>query len=89
MLTLPDSLIRELDHRTSEGIDVRLLWSEYDGRVAVAVHDTRTDDVFLVPVLPHDLAAEVFEHPFVYAAKRGICTCDLELELMMAAPLAA
>jgi len=89
MLTDPLSLIRELDRRTSDGIDVRLLWSEYDGRVAVAVHDTRTDDAFLVPVLPHDLAVEVFDDPFAYAAQRGIRTSDIEVALMMNAPLVA
>jgi hypothetical protein len=31
---------------------------------------------------------EVFDHPFAYAAERGIETSDLELELMLDAPLA-
>jgi hypothetical protein len=51
------SLIRELDRRGDDGLDVRLLRSELDRRVAVVVHDPRTDDAFCVPVLPHDLAA--------------------------------
>jgi hypothetical protein len=84
----PLTLIRELDHRTSDGIDVRLLWSELGGRVVVAVHDTRTDDVFSVPVLAHDLVLDVFDDPFAYASARGMLTNDLELELMMHAPLA-
>jgi len=33
-------------------------------------------------------ALEVFDHPFAYAAERGIETSDLELELMLDAPLA-
>ena len=34
MLTTP---IRELDHRCTDGIDVRLLWNSYTDRVSVAV----------------------------------------------------
>ena len=30
-------LMRELDHRNSDGIDVRLMWNEHDGRVVVQV----------------------------------------------------
>jgi hypothetical protein len=82
-------IVRELDHRTCGGVDVRLLLSDYDGRVIVAVHDARTDDEFMVQVLPHDCATEVFAHPFAYAAARGIATSDIETALMMAAPFAA
>ena len=64
MTAHPLSLIRQLDHRTSDGFDVRLLWTEHDGRVTVVVHDTRTDDAVCVPVLPRDIAIEVFDHPF-------------------------
>jgi hypothetical protein len=63
-------LIRELDRRTGDGLDVRLLWNEYDGRVSVFVHDARSGDGFRVPVLPHDQVLEVFDHPFAYAAAR-------------------
>jgi hypothetical protein len=88
MIAHPATLVCELDHRTCDGLDVRLLWSEYDGRVAVVVHDARTGDAFSVPVLAHDRATEVFDDPFAYAAARGIATSDLELELMLDAPLA-
>jgi hypothetical protein len=40
-------------------------------------------------VLPHDSATEVFDHPFAYAAARGIPTNDIESALMTAAPFAA
>jgi hypothetical protein len=33
----PLSFIRELDRRAIDGVDVRVLWNEYDGRVVVAV----------------------------------------------------
>lgn len=82
MLVNPLTLIRELDHRTSDGIDVRLLWTEYDGRIAVVVHDAWTGDAFSVPVLAHDRALEVFDDPFAYAAARGIPTNELEEQLL-------
>ena len=42
MTATTSTLMRELDHRSSNGIDVRLMWSESDGRVHVAV--TRQQD---------------------------------------------
>jgi broad specificity polyphosphatase/5'/3'-nucleotidase SurE len=38
--------MRELHSRRNDGIHVRLLWSEDDGRVAVAVSDARTGEEF-------------------------------------------
>lgn len=64
---------RELDRRFSDGIDVRLLWSEHDNRVLVAA-DTRTGDGFAVDLRKHDSAMDVFRHPFAYAAWRRIDT---------------
>jgi hypothetical protein len=61
---------RELDSRSSDGIDVRLLWREHDNRVLVAVADTKTGDGFAVEVREGDCAREVFHHPFAYAAWR-------------------
>ena len=62
-------ITRELDRRTGDGIEVRLLWSRNDGRVAVAVADTRTGEVFEVPVRKGERALEVFHHPYAYAAR--------------------
>lgn len=60
--------MREVDSRINDGIHVRMLWSEEDGRVVVAVDDTRTGQTFSVEV-PRDIRAlEVFNHPFAYAA---------------------
>jgi hypothetical protein len=64
-------LMRELDRRTSDGIDVRLLWSERDGRVHVAISDARTGEAFTVTVRDGENALNVFHHPFAYA-DRGI-----------------
>jgi hypothetical protein len=62
--------IRELDHRRSDGIDVRLLWNQKDDEVVVAVTDTKTGDAFAIPVEPRQ-ALTAFHHPYSYAASRG------------------
>lgn len=61
---------RELDSRTSDGIHVRLLWHPDDGQVSVAVDDTKTGEVFELPVGDRDSAVEVFHHPFAFADRR-------------------
>ena len=58
---------RELDSRTSDGIHVRLLWHPTDDHVSVAVHDTKTGEVFEVPVGARDRARDVYQHPYAYA----------------------
>jgi hypothetical protein len=50
MTATTTQLMRELDRRTSDGIDVRLLWCELDGSVHVAVHDAKTGEAFTVDV---------------------------------------
>ena len=60
-------LMRELDHRNSDGIDVRLLWNEHDGRVVVAVADAKTEEAFTVEVREGENAMKIFQHPFAYA----------------------
>jgi len=57
---------RELDARSGDGLDVRLLWNPADGSVMVTVADARTDEHFLIPVASHE-ALEAFRHPFTYA----------------------
>ena len=61
------SPLRELDHRTSDGIDVRLLWDQHEDRVLVSVSDAKTGETFTVPVAPSQRAYDVFHHPFAYA----------------------
>jgi len=56
----------ELAHRTSNGLDVALLWSRSTGRLLVAVEDTRTGESFSVDA-PSDRALDVYNHPFAYA----------------------
>lgn len=65
MLTTP---IRELDHRSSDGIDVTLLWNACNNRVSVAVHDQRSGEVFVLEVPGAD-ARQAFKHPYAYAVR--------------------
>jgi hypothetical protein len=65
----PDAAIRELDHRHSDGIDVRLLWNQTDDQVVVAVTDAKTGDAFAIPVEPRQALA-AFHHPYAHAASR-------------------
>ena len=58
--------MREVDSRTNDGIHVRMLWSQDDGRVVVSVDDTRTGQTFSVEVPRDARAVEVFHHPFAY-----------------------
>jgi hypothetical protein len=74
--------LRELDHRVSDGIDVRLLWRPHDDRVLVAVNDTKTGDSFAIEVGRDQRAIDVFHHPFAYAGDRRTgkeTTGELEL----------
>jgi hypothetical protein len=66
------ALLHELDRRSSDRIDVALLWHERDKRVLVAVEDGRTGARFEIEVREDEQALDVFHHPFAYAAWRGM-----------------
>jgi hypothetical protein len=68
MWTTTDISIRELDHRTGDGIDVTLLWYPEADRVSVAVVDVRSGEAFELTVAPAD-ALEAFRHPYAYATR--------------------
>lgn len=61
---------RELDSRLNDGIRVRLLWHPADGRVSVAVDDSKTGEAFELTVGDGDRAIDVYQHPYAYAARR-------------------
>jgi len=67
-------LPRELHSRSSGGIQVSLWWLPTDERTWVAVGDIRSGAGFVVPVRSGERARDVFDHPFAYAARRGIST---------------
>lgn len=60
---------RELDHRSSDRIEVRLLWRQRDDRVIVDVADGKTGEHFIVDVREGQDPLEVFHHPFAHAAE--------------------
>lgn len=64
--TTSEKAIRELDRRTSDGIDVRLLWNALTDQVVVAVHDARAVESFELEVAAGD-ALFAFQHPYAYA----------------------
>lgn len=64
--------LQELAHRSSNGIDVTLLWTRSTNTVTVHVHDERTDDNFELEVAPGTSPLAVFTHPFAYAARQGV-----------------
>jgi hypothetical protein len=63
---------REIDHRSNDRIEVRLLWRERDDRVIVTVADGKTGERFTVDVPDGERALNVFHHPFAYAAWHGV-----------------
>jgi hypothetical protein len=68
--TAATTLIRELDRRYTDGIEVRLLWRPHDDVVLVAVSDARTDEAFAIEVRDGERPLDVFNHPYAYAASR-------------------
>ena len=66
MYLVSDTDVRELDHRSTDGIDVTLLWSQQANRVWIAVVDEKRGGWFEQDVHPA-LALDAFRHPFSYA----------------------
>lgn len=76
--------VRELDTRVTDGIQVRLLWSQGDGRLWVSVMDTRSARSFCLEVGEGESPVDVFHHPFAYAAHHGVPTDTVAGEPLMA-----
>ena len=81
MITHLPHTMRELDSRTSDGLHIRLLWDSTDGRVSVAVADSKNGDDFDFEVRERERAREAFEHPFSYMAWLGLTTASSDVEL--------
>ncbi|HET6683164.1 MAG TPA: hypothetical protein VFG75_05665 [Gaiella sp.] len=64
--------IRELDHRTADGVEVALLWHAGRDFLSVLVSDTRAGEAFELVLDERDHALDVFHHPYAYAAHRGL-----------------
>jgi len=71
-----DGGVSHLNARTQQprdgGLQVWLLWCEVDGRLWVAVVDTRTGEAFRVDVRGNERPLDVFNHPYAYAADHRI-----------------
>jgi len=68
MASEPLTSAREIDSRSDNGIRVRLLWCEGDGRLFVVVNDHGAGEAFSVEVPPGERALDVFHHPYAYRA---------------------
>jgi dihydrofolate reductase len=71
MQTTTSSATRELAHRVTEGLDVKLLWNSLTDRVSVAVEDELTGEFFEFEVDPTD-GLIAFYHPYAYVNRSSI-----------------
>jgi hypothetical protein len=70
------SAVRELDRRSTDGLEVTLRWHASTDVVSVAVLDTKTGEEFELVVHDGEYALDVFHHPYAYAANRRIAHED-------------
>jgi hypothetical protein len=68
---MPRTDLKELAHRSGDGLEVTLWWRREDNSLLVAVDDARSGDLFQLDVDHHD-AMDAFHHPYAHAAHRGI-----------------
>lgn len=71
-MTADSLIVRELDCRWTNEIQVRLLRCQFDGRVSVAVTDTRSRESFRSDVATGERPPDVFYHPFAYATHQQV-----------------
>jgi hypothetical protein len=62
-------VIRELAHRSDEGLEVSLLWKETTDELIVTVVDATSGELLEVAAQQEN-ALDVFDHPFAYPALR-------------------
>jgi hypothetical protein len=70
-MTDTDTII-ELDNRTTDGIEVRMLWDRAANRVTVTASDVRSGEALEIEVRDSERALDVFHHPYAYAAFHGV-----------------
>jgi hypothetical protein len=58
--------LRELAHRTSDGIEVTMFWTKRSNRVTIVVVDTRFGGAVEFEVAG-STAIDAFNHPYAYA----------------------
>ncbi len=69
---------RELAHRTNDGVEVVLFWHQISDQLTVSVSDQRSGAYFELAAEP-DGALDVFNHPYAYAAFRGVPYAEVSL----------
>ena len=62
---------KELAYRANDGVEVALMWDPRTNELAVTVNDVRTGDDFELAVRSAE-ALDAFDHPYAYAASRGV-----------------
>jgi hypothetical protein len=62
---------RELAYRANDGVEVGLYWSTEEDHLLIVVDDLRSGDLFEYMVSAAE-AMDAFEHPYAYAAHRGV-----------------
>jgi hypothetical protein len=67
MIASPATERRELAHRSTNGIEVTLLWTGSTNTVAIAVADTHSGEELEFEV-HGSRALDAFNHPYAYAA---------------------
>ena len=65
------SIYRELAFRANDGVEVGLFWQTDADRLVLVVDDSRSGDLFELEVSSTE-ALDAFEHPYAYAAHRGV-----------------
>jgi hypothetical protein len=66
-----DPGLRELAHRSNDGLDVRLLWHPARDELTVCGSDHRTGSRFEIRAERHS-ALEVYYHPYCYVTRGDI-----------------
>jgi hypothetical protein len=61
----------ELAHRSTDGIEVSLLWSQPSNRITVELIDNRIDERLEFEVA-NDKALDAFRHPYAYAPAQAL-----------------
>jgi hypothetical protein len=64
--------LHELDYRAADGVEVALLWVVGTKSLFVVVNDSNNGDVLHLDVEQGENAFDVFNHPYAYAAARGL-----------------
>jgi hypothetical protein len=68
----PEYDVHELDYRAADGVEVALLWVVGTRNLFVVVVDEKSGDVLELDVEQGENAIDVFNHPYAYAAARGL-----------------